>query len=398
MGVCGVRFTITDWSWWFFRSAFSPGGADSPRPIEVSEDTQYIMIPNLDRLLAQLRTLHFEIRRSIVDQAERFSSETLARVAEDNDQTTDTIFAIDKISEERLVEYFEREVAPERPLILVAEGLHDVGFGRGKLVLPRGHSESEAEVCILMDPLDGTRPYMYQKRSAWILTGVAPSSINHDPAHSPQEGPWPRLRDIECALQTEVPLAKQHLSDELTAVRGQGMHAERYNRLSGLRTSVSLSPSKARDISQGFVTVCRFFPGMGAELIEINEEIIQAALGPAEKGRAACFEDQYISSGGQLYELIAGHDRVTLDLRPLVEPLLQRRGLPLGMCAHPYDLSTLLIAEEAGVIVTDGRGQPLDAPLDAETDVAWVGYANPSIRAKIEPLLQRALIQRGLMI
>ncbi|MGO8951458.1 MAG: inositol monophosphatase [Ktedonobacterales bacterium] len=350
------------------------------------------MIRDLDRLLTQLRELHHQIRQSIVTQAERVDTEILARVDEESDQTTDTIFAVDRISEERLVAYFEREIAPERPLILIAEGLHDVGFGLGRLVLPRGSTETQAEVCIVMDPLDGTRPYMYQKRSAWILTGVAP---NQTPALASQRS-GPHLRDIECALQTEIPLAKQHLSDELWAVRGQAMYAERYNRLTGERTTLRLSPSKAKDIRQGFATVCRFFPGMGQELSEIDDEIVQGALGPLQSGRAACFEDQYISSGGQLYELIAGHDRVTMDLRPLVGPLLQRRGLSLGMCAHPYDLSTLLIAEEAGVLVTDGRGHPLDAPLDVETNVAWVGYANASVRAQVEPLLQLALSKRGL--
>jgi hypothetical protein len=86
-----------------------------------------------------------------------------------------------------------------------------------------------------------------------------------------------------------------------------------------------------------------------------------------------------------------------MDLRPEVDLLLQRRGLAPGTCAHPYDLSTLLIAQEAGVIITDGRGQPLEAPLDVETRVAWVGYANSSIQAQIEPLLLRALERRGLI-
>jgi hypothetical protein len=57
-------------------------------------------------------------------------------------------------------------------------------------------------------------------------------------------------------------------------------------------------------------------------------------------------EDQYLSSGGQLYELISGRDRFIADLRPLMEPLLNRRGLMLGICAHPYDLCTELIARE----------------------------------------------------
>jgi fructose-1,6-bisphosphatase/inositol monophosphatase family enzyme len=355
------------------------------------------MIRDPDRLLSQLRELHHQIRQSIVAQAEHHDSETLAQVEDESEDTIDTVFAIDRVSEQQLVAYFEREVAPERPLILIAEGLHDVGYGQGRLVLPRGSSGSQAEVCILMDPLDGTRSYMYQKRSAWILSGIAPNpafGTDPRPGGSPISG---FLGDIECALQTEIPLVKQHLSDELWAIRGRGMGAERYNRELEASAAITLSPSTAKDISQGFATICRYFPGKGRELSEIEEEIFQEVLGPVRPGRAVCFEDQYIATGGQLYELIAGHDRVTMDLRPLVEPLLQQRGLVLGACAHPYDLSTLLIAQEAGVIITDGRGQPLEAPLDVETNVAWIGYANSSIQAQIEPLLLRALAQRGLI-
>lgn len=349
------------------------------------------MIRDVDRLLAQLRVLHAEIRQAVVEQAEQNSSEALAQVVDTSEQAADTIFAIDRVSEERLVGYFEREIAPERPLLLVAEGLPDVGYGEGQLVLPRGTPESAAEVCILVDPIDGTRNYMYQKRPAWILTGVAPMHSQATVGRA-----RPRLRDIECALQTEIPLAKQHLCDVLWALRGEGMQARRYNRLTGEYMDLRLRPSQATDLNQGFATVCRFFPGMREELAAIDEEIMRAALGPVQRGRAASFEDQYISSGGQLYELIAGHDRVTMDLRPMVEALLERRGLTLGIGAHPYDLTTALIAEEAGVIVTDGRGQPLDAPCDVTTELAWIGYANPTLRAQIEPLVQQALAARGL--
>lgn len=64
---------------------------------------------------------------------------------------------------------------------------------------------------------------------------------------------------------------------------------------------------------------------------------------------------------------------------------------------HPYDLATQLIAHEAGVIVTDPQGQPLAAPLDLETDCAWVGYANPAIQQQIEPAFRKALHSRGLL-
>jgi hypothetical protein len=56
---------------------------------------------------------------------------------------------------------------------------------------------------------------------------------------------------------------------------------------------------------------------------------------------------------------------------------------------------TELIAREAGVIVTDERGDPLCAPLKVEPDIAWAGYANDAIRSEIEPLLHEVLKKRG---
>jgi len=53
--------------------------------------------------------------------------------------------------------------------------------------------------------------------------------------------------------------------------------------------------------------------------------------------------------------------------------------------------ATALVAEEAGVLLTDAVGAALDCPLDIHSDVAWVGYANPAIRAQIEPALQAEL-------
>jgi len=94
---------------------------------------------------------------------------------------------------------------------------------------------------------------------------------------------------------------------------------------------------------------------------------------------------------------MSGHDRFIADLRPLMEKKLAQRKLPLGICCHPYDLCTELIAREAGVIVTDVRGGAVRASLTVEPDVAWAGYANAQIRAQIEPLLHAALSRRGLL-
>jgi fructose-1,6-bisphosphatase/inositol monophosphatase family enzyme len=329
-------------------------------------------------LLEPLRRLHETIRAALVEACERATSGELAKVVAE--EVSDTIFAIDRISEEVLIDFFEREVAPHAPVLLIAEGLSD-----GQITLPRGTAESDVVWRIIVDPIDGTRGLMYQKRSGWILTGVAPN-----------RGPATSLNDIELAVQTEIPLVKQHLSDVLWAVRGEGFHAERFNRLTGEHRALELHPSTAVNIDQSYSQVVRFFPGVRDVLAAIDDEIVRGALGPAQPRKALCFEDQYTSTGGQLYELIAGHDRFTADLRAQMDPVTTERGLPRSLCCHPYDLCTELIAREAGVIVTRVDGDPLNARLAVEPDVSWVGYANASIRLTVEPLLQSALKSRNL--
>ena len=132
-------------------------------------------------------------------------------------------------------------------------------------------------------------------------------------------------------------------------------------------------------------------------LAAIDDEIVAEVLGPVQPGKAQCFEDQYISTGGQLYELMVGHDRFVADLRPLTERRLAAQGRSLGLCCHPYDICTLLIAEALGIVVTAPGGSALDAPLSVEPDVAWVGYANTTIRDQIVPALQSALRRHGLV-
>ena len=327
-------------------------------------------------LLEPIRALHRRIRADVVASCEQAAVESLSGIA--RDEEGDTIYAIDSVAEHLLVDEIGRTIATrESPVVLVAEGLPG-----GEVVVPEGADRARARWFIVVDPIDGTRGLMYQKRPGWILTGVAP-------------GPGaPTLSDIELAVQTEIPLVKQHLCDELWAVRGRGASAARVNRLTGEGRRLRLHPSSAPTIAHGFAMLARFFPGVRAELAAIDDEVVEAVLGPPQPGKAQSFEDQYISSGGQLYELMAGHDRFVADLRPLFE---RRRAGGPALCCHPYDLCTELIARELGVIVTDEHGRPLDAPLDVATDVAWIGYANPSIRQTIEPELRRALGRRGLL-
>ena len=334
---------------------------------------------SVEWLIDPLKRLHSLIRDAVVKSFERSAIEDMAAIA--REEEGDTIYAVDRVSEELLIDFFNEEIASVVPVVLIAEGLPS-----GKVTLPAGINEEEAKWRIIVDPIDGTRGLMYQKRSAWILTGVAPNL-----------GSETSLADIEFAIQTEIPTIKQHLSDSLWSRRGRGVEAERFNRLTDESVSLSLKRSRATTIAHGYSQVARFFPGARDELAAIDEEIVLGALGPVQPEKAHCFEDQYTSSGGQLYELMSGHDRFTADLRPLMNTLLAQRGLALGICCHPYDVCTELIAREAGVIVTDAKGNQLNAELSVKPDVTWVGYANKHIQAQIEPLLQAALKRRGLI-
>ncbi len=334
---------------------------------------------DIESLIQPLKQLHQIVRAAVVESCERSAVEDLAAIA--REEEGDTIYAVDRVSEELLIDFFEREIATIAPVVLIAEGLPS-----GQVTLPAGAQEDDARWRIIVDPIDGTRGLMYQKRSGWILTGVAPN-----------KGPGTTLRDIEFAIQTEIPLVKQHLSDCAWATRGRGVEAERFNRVTGQTVPLSVRPSRAKSIAHGYAQVSRFFPGARDELAAIDEEIVIGALGPVKPDKAHCFEDQYASSGGQLYELMSGHDRFTADIRPLMNSLLAQRRVVMGICCHPYDVCTELIAREAGVIVTDLSGGSLSYPLSVKPDVAWAGYANEAIREQIEPLLMSSLTRRGLL-
>ena len=327
-------------------------------------------------LLAPVQALHRRIRRDVVAMCERAAVPTLSDVAREDEG--DTIYAIDRIAEHVLADQIGRAIArPEAAVLLIAEGL-----AGGDAVIPRGALRADVRWVMIVDPIDGTRGLMYQKRPGWILTGVA-------------AGPGARtLGEIELAVQTEIPLVKQHLCDQVWAVRGQGVSAVRWNRLTSESRPLDLHPSPATTLAHGFATISRFFPGNRAELGALDDELVAAVLGPPQPGKAQAFEDQYICTGGQLYELMAGHDRFVADLRAVFE---RRRSGGAALCCHPYDLCTELIARELGVAVTDERGRPLTAPLDVTSDVAWVGYANQGLKARVEPHLQRALAVRGLI-
>jgi fructose-1,6-bisphosphatase/inositol monophosphatase family enzyme len=324
--------------------------------------------------LDHVTELHRTLRERVYELVRRESTERLAAVTEQREG--DTIFGIDVQAEEVLHAFFAAW-GEELPLLLIAEGI----LGDGGRMYPEGTPRERAAFTCIVDPIDGTRGLMYGKRSAWILTGVA----------SPPQGRLPTLADIRLAVQTELPTPRSPLSDVLWAVRGEGARAETHNLETGEVRPFSPRPSRADTLRYGFSTVSKFFPGYKVLASQIEERLFAELLGPSADGNPAVFDDEYLSTAGQLYELTVGHDRFIADLRPVLLRIVEGRDAPHQLCAHPYDLCTELIAREAGVVVTDLNGGPLSYSLDIRTDCGWLGYANEELRRQIEPVLRRIL-------
>jgi fructose-1,6-bisphosphatase/inositol monophosphatase family enzyme len=326
-------------------------------------------VTDVTELLEPLRRLHSSLRDQLISACQQHTSTELSEVVHDG--AGDVTFMVDRISESSLIDWFDREIAVREPIVLVGEGLPG-----GCIVLPSKATAPDARWRIIVDPIDGTRGLMYQKRPGWILTGVAP---NHGSATS--------LAHIVLALQTEIPLLKQNLSDQLWAIRGEGARGERYSHSTMRSEPLSFRPSTARNLRNGFATVCRLFPGGRELLAALDDDLCARLLGQVRRDEASVSNDQYACTGGQIYGLATGQDRFVADLRPLLESALNVRGESFGHCCHPYDLCTKLIAEETGVLVTDECGGDVSAPLDTEANVSWIGYANGSLREQIEPVL-----------
>jgi hypothetical protein len=329
------------------------------------------MIAKLDSMVDRLVEFQANVRRLLIDSRGKALLDAVERDAE-----ADTIYRIDTVVEP-LLEEFCRDWSRSTPLVLIAEGMRDETGREGPRTFPAGCPPDKCPIRVIIDPIDGTRCLMYDKRSAWALAGVAPN-----------RGDATRLADIEAAVMTELPTSKMGLADVLRATKGGGAHGHRVDLANGEKKPLTLSPSQADGIEHGFAMLASFFPGTKGLAGEIMDELAALAVrrpnASATSPMPLVFDDQYISTGGQFYELIFGHDRFNADLRPLLYNIL---GRPLALCTHPYDCASMLIATEAGVELTDGLGHPLDGPLDTTTPIAWAGFANGRLRARIEPIL-----------
>jgi fructose-1,6-bisphosphatase/inositol monophosphatase family enzyme len=332
----------------------------------------------------KIKILLIEIGEQVADVCRNLLQEAPveARIRVHDKSGSDVIYAIDHEVEKCVVQHLAQAGPGAGGIVLVAEGIGE----NEKSVYPDNMDPEKAALRMIMDPLDGTRGLMYNKRSAFFLAGAAPN-----------KGEATRLSDIEVAVMVEVPTSRALLRDTLWAIRGLGAHGTTLNLVDGTLSDLVPSPSKEKTIEGGFAQISRFFPPGKDVLARIEEEMLETLFPNAQSGHILTFEDQYISSGGQLYELITGKDRFCADLRACLYQQYKSVNKRYGHTCHPYDLAAHLIGGEAGIVITGGNGCPLDAPLETALPIDWIGYANEDIRKQVGPVLHELLIKHGLI-
>ncbi|MBE7210499.1 MAG: inositol monophosphatase [Gluconacetobacter diazotrophicus] len=324
-----------------------------------------------ERARALLCGLGDAIRDAVLAARNAQGDEQLAGVAAVT--AADTIYAVDKVSEGTVLGWMRVSWPAEWPVELVMEGAGEDGE---PLTFPRHTPPAQTILKLIIDPIDGTRGLMYDKRSAWALAGLAP-----------QRGPGTGLRDIVAAAMTELPTTKQWRADQISAVRGggpAGIVASSVNVLTGERRPLTVRPSRATDFQHGFASLAKFFPEGKALTAQIEEALWDRLHGRGRSAATHVFDDQYLATGGQIYERLMGHDRMLGDLRPLV---LSSLGYKAALTCHPYDICAGLLLTEAGGVLEAPNGRPLDAPLNTTWPVAWMGYANEALARLARPVL-----------
>jgi myo-inositol-1(or 4)-monophosphatase len=229
----------------------------------------------------------------------------------------DVTFSVDELAEAALAAF-------------VAERAERFAFyseDRG-LVAPSG---DETHV-LVVDPIDGTRPAMAGLESACVAIALAPLHFD------------PKMADVEIGCVMEI-----KTGDWFLARKGEGVLSTRQANL-----------STTTDIASMFWAYG--FRGRPARATaELLAELIDASSvggGTFELGSQAFVMTRVVT--GQLDAVIEVGSRM-IDEVPGMEEEFLRVGRGAVLNNSPYDLAAAwLCLVEAGGVVTDGWGRPLD--------------------------------------
>src|SRR5215510_15851661 len=181
-----------------------------------------------EEISRRLATVGEVVRDHVLEELRRQSSESLSEIAFET--AADKIYVIDRSVETALLPALAEHLQPALSFALICEGVNN----EQPLAFPSETPIGEAQARLIVDPIDGTRPIMYNKRSAWWLAGLAPN-----------RGDETSLRDIDVAVQVEIPTTRAAMADTLQAIRSHGVSGETENLITGERTSFQSQPSGA---------------------------------------------------------------------------------------------------------------------------------------------------------
>ena len=265
-----------------------------------------------------------EHRRLVLDLALRLREVVLPELGSHAGRATagdgaggDVTFALDELAESSLEEFLA-ERAPRLAFYSEDRGLV---------------SPPDATHVLVVDPIDGTRPAMAGLESACVAVALAPVGDGR-----------PTMGDVEIGCVVEIKCGDWHL-----AVRGAGVESTRPVQLT---TGADLS---------------RMFWGYGfrgrpvRQTVEVLAELIDASSvggGTFELGSQAFAMTRIVT--GQFDAVIEVGSRL-IDELPELREAFERVGGGQVLNNSPYDLAApWLCLTEAGGVVSDGWGEPLD--------------------------------------
>jgi myo-inositol-1(or 4)-monophosphatase len=256
----------------------------------------------------------------------------------------DVTFAVDEIAEELLAQ-FVAERAPR--LAFFSED-------RGLVAPP------DATEVLVVDPIDGTRPAMAGLESACVAIALAPL----DDAE-------PTMADVRLGCVVEIKTGDWYLAE-----KGAGVRSTR---------PVALSPTT--DVRQMFWGYG--FRGRPARpSVEVLAELIDASSvggGTFELGSQAFVMTRVVT--GQLDAVVEVGSRIVDDV-PGMRAEFERVGNGQILNNSPYDLAApWLCLSEAGGVVSDGWGEPLDhhrlLGSGHEFQMSSISAANAQLHAEL---------------
>lgn len=330
--------------------------------------------PRLVQLADELRRVTLE---GIVQARESGTQDALARPV--GEGAGDITYGLDEPAERALDAWRE---AQEDPLSLLTEesGWRHAGAGDPSATNPSATNGASRDPFahsgprIVVDPIDGTRNLMTDLRSAWSVIALA----------APGSG-QPRLSDVVLGVVSEIPDSRAASYRTLVAERGGACRFEQRRIDDGtlIRASALHTGHDAR-VDHGYFPFFKYMADQRPLIASTEAAFFQRLARHEQADVRNCYDDQYISNGGQLALLAQGTYRMIADLRAF---LAATSGRPT-ITTKPYDIAgAVLCAQAAGAVIETPEGGPLDFPLDVETPVSWVGWANAETRERLAPHL-----------